>query len=76
MVTKNKKVKLPKTPTAPKGPKAQVEHRHISELSKLDRENLEVILRKEPSALDEVELATLKARVAYLTSDERNKYGV
>jgi len=58
------------------GSKGKVEHRHISELSNLDRENLETILRKEPSALDEVDTATLNARVAYLTADERDKYGI
>lgn len=64
------------TPNAPTGPKAKVEVRHLSELSKLDRENLETLLRKDPSALSEVELGTLQARVAYLSSDEREKYGV
>ncbi len=80
MTTKNKapKEKKPKAPAKPKAPKvkAKVESRHISELTKVDREALEGILRKEPSAVDEVELAVLSARAAYLTTDEREKYGV
>lgn len=57
-----------------KGPKTNVEHRHISELNKLDREVLEAILRKDPSSVSEDELDILKAREAYLSSDERKKY--
>lgn len=71
--------KAPKTtkePKAPKAPKAKtkVEHRHISELNKKDREVLETILRKDAGSLTEDELATLKARIAYLTTDEVEKY--
>ena len=66
--------KATKEPKAPKAPKAEVEHRHISELSKVDREALEVILRKEAGSLTDAELATLEARKAYLTTDEVKKY--
>lgn len=62
------------TPKAPKAPKEAVEHRHISELSNKDREALEAILRKEAGTLTDVELATLEARKAYLTTDEIAKY--
>ena len=83
MVIKNKAAgKKPAAPRAPRAPraaatkKAEVEHRHISELNKLDRENLEAILRKDAGAVDEVEMETLRARAAYLTTDERKKYGI
>lgn len=78
--TKEKKPKAPKAPKAekpeatPRAPKAEVEHRHISELGKVDREHLEAILRKDPATLDEIDLAHLKAREAYLSSDERKKF--
>lgn len=61
---------------AKNGGKKKVETRHISELTKVDREALEAILRKEPSAIDDAEYAILKARAGYLSSDERKKYEV
>lgn len=68
--------KAPKETKEPKAPKAkrEVEHRHISELSKKDREVLEVILRKDAGAITEEDLGVLNARKAYLTSDEIEKY--
>lgn len=73
-VVKAPKAEKPKAPATPKAPKAEVEHRHISELGKADRDYLEAILRKDPATLDEIDLAHLKAREAYLTSDERKKF--
>lgn len=74
MATKATKEKKPKAAPTPRAPKAEVEHRHISELGKVDREHLEAILRKDPATLDEIDLAHLQAREAYLTSDERKKF--
>ena len=63
---------------APRAPRAtkQVESRHISELSPKDREYLEELLRIEAKMITPGEKAHLKARSAYLTSDERKKYGI
>lgn len=71
--------KTPKTTKEPKAPKApkekvKVEHRHISELSRKDREALEAILRKEAGTLTDEEQGVLEARKAYLTTDEIEKY--
>lgn len=62
------------TAAAKKAAKGKIETRHLSELSKADREYIEELLRKDPSALTEGELSHLTARAAYLTSDERKKF--
>ncbi len=58
------------------GKKGEIESRHVSELSPKDREYLEELLRTAPDALTEGELGHLAARAAYLTTDERKKYGI
>ena len=53
-----------------------IETRHISELSVKDRNYLEELLRLDPGAITPVELEHLKARSAYLNTDERKKYNI
>ncbi len=84
MSTKKNAAKKPaagtKKPAAPRAPRAAakkvIESRHISELLPKDRQHLEELLRTSPDALTEGELAHLQARAAYLTTDERAKYGI
>ena len=56
--------------------KKVIESRHISELAPRDARYLEDLLRQDPKNLTEGEIAHLEARAAYLTSDERKKYGI
>ena len=72
--TANKPVVTPKR-GATKA-KVEVEIRHMSELAPKDKAYLEELLRISPDALTEGELAHLSARVAYLNTDERKKYGL
>lgn len=70
--TANKPVVTPRATKA----KVDVEIRHMSELAPKDKAYLEELLRISPDALTEGELAHLSARVAYLNTDERKKYGL
>lgn len=83
MTAKNTAPKAPKAPKA--GAKvpaklhpvmdAEYVNRTIpANLNPDERRALEDILVKDKSALTENDKATLKARVAYLTGDERNNY--
>lgn len=77
MKNKTTKATKPKAPTAPRGRgKKVIESRHLSELAPADRNYLEELLRISPDAMTEAELAHLSARAAYLTTDERKKYGI
>lgn len=57
-------------------PSKVIESRHMSELSPKDRQYLEELLRIEAKMITPGEKAHLQARAAYLTSDERKKYGI